>query len=39
MTYKEIFMDDLDKILSLAEKSTGGIESIGNTITQIYSKI
>ena len=29
-------MDDLDKILSLAEKSTGGIESTGNIITQIY---
>lgn len=29
-------MDDLEKILSLAEKSTGGIESTGNIITQIY---
>lgn len=31
-------MDDLKKILSLAEKSTGGIESTGNIITQIYKK-
>ena len=29
-------MDDLEKILSLAERSTGGIESTGNIITQIY---
>ena len=32
-------MDDLDNILSLAEKSTGGIESTGNILQNIVLQI